>query len=64
MKQTDIKDLSIDDLNENLVEHRDVLSKLKMNHAVMTNVQVPKKYAVRSVTDISGLSSNFAWLNA
>ena len=34
MKQTDIKDLSIDDLNENLVEHRDVLSKLKMNHAV------------------------------
>jgi large subunit ribosomal protein L29 len=34
MKQTDIKNLSIDDLSENLLEHRDVLSKLKMNHAV------------------------------
>lgn len=34
MKQTDIKNLSVDDLNENLAEQSDVLAKLKMNHSV------------------------------
>jgi len=34
MKQVDIKNLSVDDLQENLAEQTDLLSKLKMNHAV------------------------------
>jgi large subunit ribosomal protein L29 len=34
MKQTDIKNLSVDDLTENLAENADILSKLKMNHSV------------------------------
>ncbi len=34
MKQTDIKNLSVDDLNENLAEKSEVLAKLKMNHSV------------------------------
>ena len=34
MKQIDIKDLSTDDLGEKLVEHRDLLVKLKISHAV------------------------------
>jgi large subunit ribosomal protein L29 len=34
MKQVDIKNLSVDDLQENLAEQSDLLSKLKMNHAV------------------------------
>ncbi|MDB4060442.1 50S ribosomal protein L29 [Vicingaceae bacterium] len=34
MKQTDIKNLSVDDLNENLAEHSELLAKLKMNHSV------------------------------
>jgi len=34
MKQTDIKNLSADDLHENLMEQADLLVKLKMNHAV------------------------------
>ena len=34
MKQTDIKNLSVDDLNENLAEHSELLAKLKMNHTV------------------------------
>lgn len=34
MKQIDIKDLSGDDLQENLAEQTEVLAKLKMNHAV------------------------------
>ncbi|MFT6166469.1 MAG: large subunit ribosomal protein L29 [Vicingaceae bacterium] len=34
MKQTDIKNLSVDDLSENLAEHSELLAKLKMNHSV------------------------------
>jgi large subunit ribosomal protein L29 len=34
MKQVDIKDLSVDDLTEKLQEQTDVLSKLKLSHAV------------------------------
>lgn len=34
MKQIDIKDLSTDDLNEKLLEQRELLIKLKMGHAV------------------------------
>lgn len=34
MKQIDIKDLSSDDLNEKLLEQKELLVKLKMNHAV------------------------------
>ena len=34
MKQIDIKDLSIDDLNEKFVEQKDVLNKLKLSHSV------------------------------
>lgn len=34
MKQIDIKDLSTDDLMEKLAEQKELLIKLKMNHAV------------------------------
>lgn len=34
MKQLDIKNLSQDDLQENLAEQSALISKLKMNHAV------------------------------
>jgi len=34
MKQIDIKDLSVDDLTEKFAEQKDVLSKLKLGHAV------------------------------
>ena len=34
MKQLDIKDLSNDDLNEKLLEQKELLIKLRMNHAV------------------------------
>jgi large subunit ribosomal protein L29 len=34
MKQLDIKNLSLDDLNENLAEQSELFTKLKMNHAV------------------------------
>ena len=34
MKQIDIKDLSTDDLNEKLAEQKELLIKLRMNHAV------------------------------
>ena len=34
MKQADIKNLTVDDLNENLAENTALISKLKMNHAV------------------------------
>lgn len=34
LKQTDIKNLSADDLHENLMEQSDLLIKLKMNHTV------------------------------
>lgn len=34
MKQADIKNLNLDDLNENLAEQTALASKLRMNHAV------------------------------
>ena len=34
MKQIDIKDLSNDDLNEKMLEQKELLVKLRMNHAV------------------------------
>lgn len=34
MKQLDIKDLSTDDLNEKLLEQKELLIKLRMSHAV------------------------------
>jgi len=34
MKQVDIKDFSVDDLTEKFAEQKDVLSKLKLSHAV------------------------------
>jgi len=34
MKQTDIKNLSADDLQENLATQSELLAKLKMNHSV------------------------------
>lgn len=34
MKQLDIKDLSVDDLTEKFAEHKDVLAKMKLSHAV------------------------------
>lgn len=34
MKQIDIKDLSIDDLNEKLLEQKELLIKLRMSHTV------------------------------
>jgi large subunit ribosomal protein L29 len=34
MKQIDIKDLSVEDLTEKFAEHKEVLAKMKLNHAV------------------------------
>lgn len=34
MKQIDIKDLSVDDLTEKLLEQKSTLSKLKLSHSV------------------------------
>jgi large subunit ribosomal protein L29 len=34
MKQVDIKDLSVDDLTEKYEEQKNVLTKLKLSHAV------------------------------
>jgi len=34
MKQIDIRDMANDDLEEKLLEHRDLLGKLRMSHAV------------------------------
>ena len=45
MKQIDIKDLSLDDLNENLAQQSDVITKLKMNHAV-SPLENPKQITV------------------
>lgn len=44
MKQEDIRNLSIDDLNENLAEQSELASKLKMNHAV-SPLENPKQIA-------------------
>ena len=45
MKQIDIKDLSTDDLTEKLLEQKETLIKLKMNHAV-SPLENPKQLGV------------------
>lgn len=45
MKQEDIKNLSLDDLNENLAEQSEAFTKLKMNHAV-SPLENPKQITV------------------
>ena len=45
MKQIDIKDLSSDDLNEKLLEQNELLTKLKMSHAV-SPLENPKQLGV------------------
>lgn len=45
MKQEDIKNLSNDDLAENLAEQCELITKLKMNHAV-SPLENPKQIAV------------------
>ena len=42
MKQIDIKDLSTDDLTEKLLEQKELLIKLKMNH-VVSPLENPKQ---------------------
>lgn len=44
MKQEDIKNLSLDDLNENLAEQTELVAKLKMNHSV-SPLENPKQIA-------------------
>ena len=45
MKQVDIKDLSSDDLNEKLLEQKELLIKLRMSHAV-SPLENPKQLGV------------------
>ena len=45
MKQIDIKDLSNDDLNEKLLEQKEMLIKLKMSHSV-SPLENPKQLGV------------------
>lgn len=45
MKQIDIKDLSTDDLNEKLLEQKEMLIKLRMSHAV-SPLENPKQLFV------------------
>lgn len=57
MKQTDIKNLSADDLNENLAEQSELLAKLKMNHSVSPlenpmQIGVARKAVARLKTEI------------
>ena len=57
MKQTDIKNLSADDLQENLAEQSALLAKLKMNHSVSPlenpmQIGVVKKTVARLKTEI------------
>tara|TARA_B100000508_G_C11326070_1_gene211901 strand:+ start:209 stop:406 length:198 start_codon:yes stop_codon:yes gene_type:complete len=49
MKQLDIKNLSMDDLQENLAQQSDLLAKLKMNHAV-SPLENPKQIGVARKT--------------
>ncbi len=42
MKQIDIKDLSTEDLTEKLLEQKEMLIKLKMNHTV-SPLETPKQ---------------------
>jgi large subunit ribosomal protein L29 len=57
MKQTDIKNLSADDLQENLAEQSELLAKLNMNHAVSPlenpmQIGVARKAVARLKTEI------------
>lgn len=57
MKQTDITNLSIDDLQENLAEQTGLLAKLKMNHSVSPlenpmQIGVARKTVARLKTEI------------
>jgi len=57
MKQTDIKNLSADDLQENLAEQSELFAKLKMNHAVSPlenpmQIGVARKTVARLKTEI------------
>jgi len=57
MKQIDIKDLSADDLQENLAEQSELLAKLKMNHAVSPlenpmQIGIARKGVARLKTEI------------
>ena len=45
MKQIDIKDLSTDDLTEKLLEQKEMLIKLRMNH-VVSPLENPKQLGV------------------
>ncbi len=57
MKQVDIKDLSVDDLTEKMVEQRGVLNKLKLSHAVSpienpAQIKQVRRTVARLVTEI------------
>jgi large subunit ribosomal protein L29 len=57
MKQEDIKNLSNDDLAENLAEQSELITKLKMNHAVSPlenpmQIAVVRKTVARLNTEI------------
>ena len=57
MKQNDIKNLSADDLQENLAEQSELLAKLKMNHSVSPlenpmEIGVARKTVARLKTEI------------
>ena len=57
MKQLDIKNLSADDLQENLAEQSALLAKLRMNHAVSPlenpmQIGIAKKTVARLKTEI------------
>tara|TARA_R110002049_G_scaffold140720_6_gene301910 strand:- start:2749 stop:2949 length:201 start_codon:yes stop_codon:yes gene_type:complete len=49
MKQVDIKNLSTDDLREQLAENSELISKLKMSHAV-SPLENPKQITVARKT--------------
>ncbi len=57
MKQIDIKDLNGEDLQENLAEQLDLLTKLKMSHAVSplenpSQVKTVRRTVARLKTEI------------
>lgn len=57
MKQTDIKNLSSDDLQENLAEQTNLLVKLRMNHAVSPlenpmQIRAARKTVARLITEL------------
>lgn len=57
MKQTDIRNLSADDLQENLAEQSATLARLKMSHAVSplenpTQIGIARRTVARLKTEI------------